>query len=381
MNSLRNRRPTNLNLIVANPDSDEDSDSSNDGKKANQPSLAAGNKAFGAGHAGNSSPGVTITAQPPTPGTLLQQTPQAVQNPGGRRVSNDQSPHSIQTTSTIEIPNHPFSAAGEKARSASAENLAAQGYSSPEISHRPVSGGSTFQAGKSAALGGMPVPVPSGPVPIQDGFSVITAPNARQGRTTTPERSLPRIHTPPTYPIPLPPSSATITARPQVGSSIPPPTNAPHPSYNAFYNQKIPTNGQPSPVQSSSPSSPSLSYGASAFSNSNSAGFNSNSNPNEMPRRRHDLPMLPPRPKQLQNNNQASTTSSQLQNSSSSVPPVAATPVTATGAKLGNIRLAVTVDNENFSVVDVAGMASAEAIMERVFAKVSGSSTCRFRRN
>jgi hypothetical protein len=38
---------------------------------------------------------------------------------------------------------------------------------------------------------------------------------------------------------------------------------------------------------------------------------------------------------------------------------------------LGSIRLAVTVDNENFSVVDVSGMASAEAIMERVFAKVS----------
>ncbi|KAJ9104786.1 hypothetical protein QFC19_003927 [Naganishia cerealis] len=38
--------------------------------------------------------------------------------------------------------------------------------------------------------------------------------------------------------------------------------------------------------------------------------------------------------------------------------------------KLGFVRLQVTVDNENFSVVDVSGVGSSEAIMERVFSKL-----------
>ena len=45
-------------------------------------------------------------------------------------------------------------------------------------------------------------------------------------------------------------------------------------------------------------------------------------------------------------------------------------PVTTMASPLTNVRLAVTVDNENFSVVDVSSMASSEAIMERIFSKV-----------
>lgn len=62
---------------------------------------------------------------------------------------------------------------------------------------------------------------------------------------------------------------------------------------------------------------------------------------------------------------------------SSSVPPTHALPAIpqhgssySANSKLGYVRLQVTVDNENFSVVDVSGVTTSEAIMERVFSKL-----------
>lgn len=82
----------------------------------------------------------------------------------------------------------------------------------------------------------------------------------------------------------------------------------------------------------------------------------------EPPRRRHEgLPMLPPRPRQ--------TAASQVMATMPTATPTPP-PVTTMASPLTNVRLAVTVDNENFSVVDVSSMASSEAIMERIFSKV-----------
>lgn len=93
----------------------------------------------------------------------------------------------------------------------------------------------------------------------------------------------------------------------------------------------------PSPVYTSSPSSPSFAYSATAR---NGKAQQQNVQSSSVPPT-HALPAIP------------------QHGSSYSANP-----------KLGYVRLQVTVDNENFSVVDVSGVTSSEAIMERVFSKL-----------
>lgn len=201
-------------------------------------------------------------------------------------------------------------------------------------------------------------------------------------------QNLPKLSTPPTVPIQLPPAGVSQARNDSVqsnrpspplssaSSSIPPAlpprpstsqqsgqqTNQQHSTTNS--NSSLPANGRftssgalsnlvnpvvanvaspislgsvPSPIQSSSPSSPSFAYPATRRISKAQQGVSSS------PAVTHALPAIP-----------------QHSHSTGSVP----------SSKLGYVRLQVTVDNENFSVVDVSGVTSSEAIMERVFAKL-----------
>lgn len=201
-------------------------------------------------------------------------------------------------------------------------------------------------------------------------------------------QNLPKLSTPPAVPIQLPSAGVSQARHDSVQSSKPspplssasssiPPALPPRPSTSQQSGQQtsqqhsttnssssLPANGRftssgalsnlvnpavanvaspislgsvPSPIQSSSPSSPSFAYPATRRISKAQQGVGSS------PAVTHALPAIP-----------------QHAHSTGSVP----------SSKLGYVRLQVTVDNENFSVVDVSGVASSEAIMERVFAKL-----------
>lgn len=392
MNSLRSRRPPpNLNLIVANPDSEEES-SDEERRTAQQqtnqnqqvPSKILQQQQLQGGGNGQ---GVMITAQPPTPGLGGMQGSQLQQRTvdGSSSGSYSMTGGTDRPRTSMEDPN----ASGMQYRTNASPPPPPPGGTSsayppvPPV-NRPGSGGSQNQ-GQTQGQGQGPSPstqpnsnnthnsnVPSGwPV-------MMTASNVRPNRHPAMERSLPRIHTPPAYPIPLPPSSG-VTARPgDFPSGVPAPQQqqqqqqsqsqaqshqqhqqqqAQQQAYQALAQKSVGGSIGGSPINTSSPSSPSMTYAGSSVTLPLQPGQPSGGE--QTHRRRHEgLPMLPPRPKQQ------------------AVPGLVtqAGPSAGSGQspqRLGSIRLAVTVDNENFSVVDVSGMASAEAIMERVFAKVS----------
>lgn len=388
MNSLRSRRPPpNLNLIVANPDSDEDS-SDEERRTAQQqtnqnqqvPSKILQQQQLPGGGNGQ---GVMITAQPPTPGLGGMQGSQSQQ-----RTGDGSSSGSYSMTGGTDRPRasmeDPTASGMQYRTNASPPPPPPGGTSSayppvPPV-NRPGSGGSQGQTqgqGPSSSTQLNSNNTHNSNVP--SGWPVMmTASNVRPNRHPAMERSLPRIHTPPAYPIPLPPSSG-VTARPgDFPSGVPAPQQQQQPqqqqsqaqshqqhqqqqaqqqAYQALAQKSVGGSIGGSPINTSSPSSPSMTYAGSSVTLPLQTGQPSGGE--QTHRRRHEgLPMLPPRPKQQ------------------AVPGLVtqAGPSAGSGQspqRLGSIRLAVTVDNENFSVVDVSGMASAEAIMERVFAKVS----------
>lgn len=203
-------------------------------------------------------------------------------------------------------------------------------------------------------------------------------------------QNLPRLTTPPNMSIQLPPTMGSQTRYDSVqpsgpspplssGSSGIPPALPPRPPTShqpvkqssqqhstANHNSSLPGSGRytssgalsnlvnpavanvaspislgsvPSPIQSSSPSSPSFAYPATRRISKSQPGVG----PSPVLPPTHALPAIP-----------------QHSASTGSIPT----------AKLGYVRLQVTVDNENFSVVDVSGVTNSEAIMERVFAKL-----------
>jgi hypothetical protein len=388
MGSLRTRRPPpNLNLIVANPDSDEDSASSMDEKAASQLIKQSEAKSLVP-----QSTGVTITAQPPTP--AISGLPQQGHPTSGMRKGDGSGPF-------------------DQGRNTEGASIIS---TSPPIRNQlPMAqGGST--GGSSGTVGNaLPLNPPSNQASSPASSVVpgmMTASNLRFAKPTSlnttglpissmmqsgnGERTLPKLHTPPAYPIPPPPASAGLPApgRPNVsittgfgmGNGYQQPGGSSF--LNKSANNTATTGVASSPIHSSSPSSPSMSY--SQLTHKNSIG--SNSGTAEGYRRRHEgLPMLPPRPKQVSGMSQVIAGSNSgshnngMINPSHALPPI---PSATSGSsmvsvassapspqRLGSVRLAVTVDNENFSVVDVSGMGSSEAIMERVFAKASSGST------
>jgi hypothetical protein len=400
MNSLRSRRPPpNLNLIVANPDSEEESSdeerrtaqahhcqSQQQGSSKMLPQQQQQPQQQQAGQ--GQGQGVVITAQPPTPGLGGMQGSQSQQRTvdGSSSGSYPMSGGTDRPRTSMEDPN----ASGMQYRTNASPPPPPPGGTSsayppvPPV-NRPGSGGSQNQ-GQSQAQGQGQGPSPSTQLNgnnahnsnIPSGWPVMmTASNVRPNRHPAMERSLPRIHTPPAYPIPLPPSSG-VTARPgDFPSGVPAPQQqqqqqqsqsqaqshqqhqqqqAQQQAYQALAQKSVGGSIGGSPINTSSPSSPSMTYAGSSVTLPLQPGQPSGGE--QTHRRRHEgLPMLPPRPKQQ------------------AVPGLVtqAGPSAGSGQspqRLGSIRLAVTVDNENFSVVDVSGMASAEAIMERVFAKV-----------
>jgi hypothetical protein len=410
MNSLRSRRPPpNLNLIVANPDSDEDeSDTSQEGRRPSGPIAGANNvnttstsntnvssgNMPGAGTSRifqQSGPGVnqgfTITAQPPTPGLPLSSPPAPVAGSGPVSSSSNMAGSSANTTSNQRTGDQGSQGYGNERARISLDD-APQYYDLPSSSMPPKplypSVSSSRRPGSSGSGGHSPTMTTNMALPNNASVlpGMMTASNVRVTRTSNAERSLPRIHTPPAYPIPLPPpfpSSAATTARPGLsyGEGVPAPQSA---SYFTYPGQKSNANvgaliGE-SPIQSASPSSPNHpGSGMVPGSMNNTMGYAGgvNTMSTDDRRRRHEgLPILPPRPKQNIIAGSGTLPPNQILNQST---PQAQGNGTSNGSpqRLGSIRLAVTVDNENFSVVDVSGMASAEAIMERVFAKVSGS--------
>ena len=353
MGSLRARRPPpNLNLIVANPDSDEDS--SEEERRTAQTTVHASNKVLQQHQQGQ---GVTITAQPPTPGisgmpniqqgsTMMQQRPADGSSPASYTTSgsNDRARTSIDDSTGMQYRSN-----------ASPPPVGSSAYPPAPPVNRPGSSGSQGPSPSSQLNNNHPIAQSNWPV-------MMTASNVRPNRHPAVERSLPRIHTPPAYPIPLPPNSVA-TARPNdipSGAPAPQQQQGQQQVYQAMAQKTMAGSIGGSPVNTSSPSSPSMAYAGSSVTLPLHAGHpGSNMAAETAHRRRHEgLPMLPPRPKQ-----QATVGST----------PQTSSVVAQNPQRLGSIRLAVTVDNENFSVVDVSGMASAEAIMERVFAKVSES--------
>ena len=397
MNSLRSRRPPpNLNLIVANPDSEEDS--SDEERRTAQahhcqsqqqgPSKMLPQQQQPQQQQAGQGQGVMITAQPPTPGLGGMQGSQSQQRTGDGSSSGSYS-MSGGTDRPRTSMEDPTGSGMQYRTNASPPPPPPGGTSSayppvPPV-NRPGSGGSQNQGqgqGPSSSTQLNSNNTNNSNVP--SGWPVMmTASNVRPNRHPAMERSLPRIHTPPAYPIPLPPSSG-VTARPgDFPSGVPAPQQqqqqqqqpqsqsqsqshqhhqqqqAQQQAYQALAQKSVGGSIGGSPINTSSPSSPSMTYAGSSVTLPLQPGQPSGGE--QTHRRRHEgLPMLPPRPKQQ------------------AVPGLAAQAGPSAGGqnqnqspqRLGSIRLAVTVDNENFSVVDVSGMASAEAIMERVFAKV-----------
>ena len=410
MNSLRSRRPPpNLNLIVANPDSDEDeSDTSQEGRRPSGPMAGANNgnsnstsntnvnpgNIPGAGTSRifqQSGPGVnqgfTITAQPPTPGLPLSSPPALVAGSGSVSSSSNMAGSSANSVSNQRTGDQaPQGYGNERARISLDDTPQYHDLTSssmpPKPPYPPVS--SSRRPGSSGSGGQSPLMTNSMGLPNNVSVlpGMMTASNVRVTRTSNAERSLPRIHTPPAYPIPLPPpfpSSTATTARPGLsyGEGVPAPQSA---SYFTYPGQK-PNPGVgvlmgDSPIQSASPSSPNHSGNGMVPGSMNSTtGYAGGANTlsTDDRRRRHEgLPMLPPRPKQNIIAGSGTLPPNQNQIHNQILPQPQGTGVSnGSPQRLGSTRLAVTVDNENFSVVDVSGMASAEAIMERVFAKVS----------
>ena len=410
MNSLRSRRPPpNLNLIVANPDSDEDeSDTSQEGRRPSGPNAGASNvntnitsntnvssgSMPGAGTSRifqQNGPGVnqgfTITAQPPTPGLPLSSPPAPNAGSGPVSSSSNMAGSSVNSTPNPRMGDQVSQGYGnERARISLEDTPQYYDLTSSSIPPKPFhpSVPSSRRPGSSGSGGRSPTMTNNMVLPNNASVlpGMMTASNVRVTRTSNAERSLPRIHTPPAYPIPLPPpfplsTAATARPGPSYGEGVPAPQSA---SYFAYPGQKpnaaVGALMGDSPIQSGSPSSPNHS-GSSILPGSmtNTMGYTggANSMSTDDRRRRHEgLPMLPPRPKQNIAGGSSTLPPNQILNQST---PQAQGNGTSNGSpqRLGSIRLAVTVDNENFSVVDVSGMASAEAIMERVFAKVSGS--------
>lgn len=360
MNSLRSRRPPpNLNLIVANPDSDEDSSeeerrTAQNVSQSQVPSKILQQKQQGGGGNGQ---GVMITAQPPTPGVSglpgMQTTSSSVQ----QRPGEGSSSHSYST-----------SGGSERLRTSMDDSTGLQYRSNASppppgsSAYPPAPAPPTGRPGSSGSQGPSPsTQLNNHPNAPSNWPVMMTTSNMRQNRHPAVERSLPRIHTPPAYPIPLPPTSVA-TARPNdFPSGVPAPQQqgqqqAQQQAYQQMTQKTVAGSIGGSPINTSSPSSPSMNYASSNLTvNSHAGQPGANVNSDTTHRRRHEgLPMLPSRPKQPVAPAQTSSNAGQ------------------SPQRLGSIRLAVTVDNENFSVVDVSGMASAEAIMERVFAKVSG---------
>jgi hypothetical protein len=403
MNSLRSRRPpANLNLIVTNPDSDGESDTSHEIKRPpvvptgntqnqSQQDQASMNRILQQQGGSGNHQGFTIIAQPPTPSLP------PVHNQSRIQQQNQQPGPSGSMTASSSMP---LNSNVDRTRT-SLDDIPFRSFDPSSDQTFPIS---------HTVLPGM-----------------MTAPQSRSTTHRTlsnAERSLPRIHTPPAYPIPLPPGGNTNTSTSSSRNNemnapgVPGPAAGFSSYFGYFQQQKAMPNAIPgsgpgsgpgsiggtggsgfnggSPVANSSPSSPNytgypganhnnlnMAYpGSNAAlaammggppvnatgSSSGSAGMMMESNSNPQRRRYEAPPTLPPRPKQNlvggNSNPPFPTAKSQSQSIGTMGNP-------SQTQQLGSTRLAVTVDNENFSVVDVSGMANAEAIMERVFAKVS----------
>lgn len=247
----------------------------------------------------------------------------------------------------------------------------------------------------------------SSPRAPTSGGGLATLPGSRQ--TTATERSqdrmLPRLSTPPSIPLPLPPSS-----QPGGGHSHSTPHNQQPHYIQQDQQQQHQQQNQPgmgrslsSPSGTGSPASPSRSYALSQSLTSAPLPLppppSSVSNGNRRPSAsNHPVPTLPPRPTKHHVSNATGTghgplpalplsvppptstmsSSSTVSSAGGSAHPLPSLPVHASavnrqetaGPRLGTVRLQVSTDNDNFMVVDVSGSTTSEAILERCFAKV-----------
>ncbi|GHJ85831.1 hypothetical protein NliqN6_2233 [Naganishia liquefaciens] len=196
--------------------------------------------------------------------------------------------------------------------------------------------------------------MPLGPTSLRHDISLQNGENAVSATAQSSKPSPPLSSASSSVPPALPPrpstsqqsvqptnhQQSTINSGPTLSSNGRFPSSAALPRMNptvASVASPISLGSVPSPIQSSSPSSPSFTYPATRRISKAQQGVGGS------PVTTHALPAIP-----------------QHSHSTGSLP----------SSKLGYVRLQVTVDNENFSVVDVSGVTSSEAIMERVFAKL-----------
>ncbi|KAJ9125094.1 hypothetical protein QFC22_000047 [Naganishia vaughanmartiniae] len=431
----RNHRPTiNRSLYIANPDSDSDSDEpqrpplqpltgvsssqsgsagSGSGKRTasggTSGSLSAGNIPHpNQGSAVKSdvesqhlqdwerqqqrqqiAKGLTVVTQPPTPGFTPSPPAAAADASTSQKPSNNQD----------------FEAGmgSKKATMAATMTNTAVSPLSAVSGSGSGSGGTGTGTGVSSAASYEDATRPPAYFAYQPHHRSDTTPQPRlqqmnsyasqQPQQMLPKNSnfqnLPRLSTPPTFPMPLPaavppmqlpppPSMTVLPHQQQTGPSPPPlssgssgipPVLPPRPSATQQSTSR-PSTGTPissisnaSKHSSGGPANPSVTGVASPVMLQNISSPVYSTSPSS-PSHMHSLQARKVQQPPLQHSASAPTHALPAipQHGTSSAAPV--------NPKLGFVRLQVTVDNENFSVVDVSGVGTSEAIMERVFSKL-----------
>lgn len=360
------------NLFIANPDSeDEDEDDTTAAAASRLQEERRKMTSAPAAASASASASVTLSSgvgiPPPPPfGTVGE--PAALKQKPLNIITQPPTPGSA-TDPTIGLQNHkpPSGLAAHSPLSSTATTDSSGGNNSggsgsigasPLYQTLPPAVAGGGPAHISAASGQdvtafRPLPIIGSPKPSSSSSASRTNLAAKKSM----DRVLPKISTPPSIPLPLPPPHSSYSTPNQY-------TSGPHSALS-------------SPAGTGSPASPSRETGPRRSSNT------------------HPVPTLPPRPAKHPHSNisigsgggggghgplpavPTTSTNSTGSHPLPMLPPVAPPPgaqayttPASSGPKLGNVRLQVTMDNENFSVVDVSGSATSEAVLERVFARL-----------
>ncbi len=264
-------------------------------------------------------PTLTLITQPPTPAPApaVPEDQQAVPRMAGR--------------------DHPFAAGGQRYRAAAGErerqlsgspdDLATStgtAFRDPQWNQPAGSAGPTEPKGRASTSPSEqhdPPGLGEAPRTVSDG-SIRTV--------SRPDRPLPKPSSPPSIPLPQPPlrQRASVSSDPSMPSQLSPAYSSQPPTATSSENRRAvyQGDGSHSPVQASPASS------------------GSQNRPTFQIGVPHHAPSGP-----------------------GSIGAMSGAP----SIKLGNVRLQVTTNSDDFSVVDISGLGSAEAIMEKVFSKVS----------
>ncbi len=319
--SQKARRPPNL--YIANPDSGSE-DSNDERMSETRPP--------------NTHPTLTLITQPPTPAVI----------------ETSSAGFGKQSADLVMVVPHPSSSKPQDVDQRSpGEHLSSHGFkdtmasdsggpssastskqSMPKL-HGQSSSGSAGTASSGGA--GSQNHEPPGTAVNSDTPRASSETSARS--STRLDRPLPTPSSPPSIPLPQPPFRHRMTGSSDSSITLPPP---------------------PSGYSSTSKREPPI---LSHHSSSSSAAS---------PEVKRPLPQVDGAYSPIQPS--PASSSSQPRPSFSIAHPLPNLPIhagaSAGAIRLGNVRLQVTTDNENFSVVDVSGVANGEAIMDRVFSKV-----------